>query len=342
MLTVLVTGATGFFGRHLVPHLLDRGYRVLAVTRQGAPRIKGVQQIEIADLEDEIDWPRYVDGVDAVVHLAALAHATSSLPEEQYDKINHRATARLAKAADAAGARFVFMSSVAAQSGASSEEILTEDAIPHPTTPYGRSKLRAEQEIEATVRKYVIFRPTLTYGFGVRGNMGQLIRLATSRIPPPLGAIRNSRSLLAVENMCDAVGFVLRSDSALNQVLLLSDEEPISTAEIVALLRSGAGLSLAPLRVPPSILFGILAVLGRGDVPAKIGGQLVVSVARLRGLGFRWKISTPDGLRTLGTSYRNSPSEKGARTSSRTEIRHSLREVPIRKSEAKKIAQHVG
>ena len=148
-----------FFGRHLVPHLLDREYRVIAVNRRGMPRIKGVQQIEIGDLEEEIDWARCVDGVDAVVHLAALAHATASIPEERYNKINHQATARLAKATDAAGARFVFMSSVAAQSGASSEEVLTEEAIPQPTTPYGRSKLRAEQEIEATVRKYVYFVP---------------------------------------------------------------------------------------------------------------------------------------------------------------------------------------
>ena len=323
--TILVTGATGFFGRHLVPHLLDREYRVIAVNRRGMPRIKGVQQIEIGDLEEEIDWARCVDGVDAVVHLAALAHATASIPEERYNKINHQATARLAKATDAAGARFVFMSSVAAQSGASSEEVLTEEAIPQPTTPYGRSKLRAEQEIEATVRKYVILRPTLTYGFGVRGNMGQLIWAATSRIPPPLGAIRNSRSLLAVENMCDAVGFVLRADAAHNQVLLLADEEPISTAEIVSLLRSGAGLSLAPLRVPPSILFGVLTLLGRGEMPAKIGGQLVASVAKLRRLGFRWRISTPDGLRALGTSYGSMPPEKRTWANSQTEIRHSLR-----------------
>src|SRR6185436_11097846 len=102
------------------------------------------------------------------------------------------------------------------QSGASAHEILTEESIALPTTPYGRSKLRAEEEIRGIIRQYIILRPTLTYGFGVQGNMGRLIGIATSRIPPPLGAIRNSRSLLAVENMCEAVGFVLRPHAALN------------------------------------------------------------------------------------------------------------------------------
>ena len=309
--TILVTGATGFYGRHLVPHLLARKYRVRVANRRSAPPINGVTHIEVGDLEQKIDWARYVDGVDAVIHLAALAHATTPIPEARYNEINYHAAVRLAKAADSAGARFIFMSSLAAQSGPSSEEIITEGMIPRPTTPYGRSKLRAEQEIIATVRQYVILRPTLTYGFGVEGNMGKLLRIATSRIPPPFGAIRNSRSLLAVENMCEAVGLVLGPDAALNQVLLLSDEEPISTAEIVSLLRSGAGLSLAAMPVPPSILFSVSALLfGDRELPEKLGGNLVTSVAKLRSLGFHWKVATRDGLRMLGAKYRSTLRKK--------------------------------
>lgn len=300
--TLLVTGATGFFGRHLIPYLAARGYRVLAATRRDAVLGEGINVIIVGDLSQNIDWARHVEGVDAVVHLAALAHVTSVIPEPEYDKINRQATIRLAKAAKAAGARFVFMSSIAAQSGPSAEHILTEENLPSPTTAYGRAKLRAEQEIAASNNHYVILRPTLTYGTGVIGNMNRIVRLATLRIPPPFGSIRNQRSLLAIENMCDAVDFVLTSDAARNQIFLLSDPEPISVAEMVAFIRLGAGLGGGGIPVPPALMSTMLTLLGRRELWDKIGGNLITSVAKLGRMGFQWKINTPEGLRALGAA----------------------------------------
>jgi len=182
--------------------------------------------------------------------------------------------------------------------------VLTEDMAPEPTTAYGRAKLRAEQEIRGSNRNYVIFRPTLTYGEGVIGNMQRIARLATLRIPPPFGAIRNRRSLLAVENMCDAVRFALNSQAVGNQVFILSDSEPVSVAEIVSLLREGAELRPSAIRVPPALLSTALRVIGRYEMWEKLAGNLVASTAKLRGLGFQWRLNTDDGLRALGAIYR--------------------------------------
>ena len=300
---ILVTGATGFFGRYLVPSLVGKGHFVRAATRRPMKLGEAVEVVSLGDLTGVIDWDRYVDGMDAVVHLAALAHVNAETPDIKYDAINRSVTARLAKASVAAGARFIYMSSIAAQTGPTAAEVLTEDDQPSPTTAYGRSKLRAEREIATITNKYVVFRPTLTYGYGVKGNMERIVKLATRRFAPPFGLIQNRRSLLAIENMSEAVNFALNSDQALKQVFILSDPEPVSTAEIIYFLRSGAGLSGKGLRVPPILLATVLQFLGHGEQWKKMGENLVASVAKLQRYGFQWKTDTTEAMRKLGALY---------------------------------------
>ena len=134
--------------------------------------------------------------------------------------------------------------------------------------------------------------------------MGQLIQLSTGRIPPPFGALHNKRSLLAIENMCDAVGFALKTEAALGQTFLLADREPVSVAEIVRALREGGGMRGGGLRVPPAILSTLVRLIGRANVWDNISGDLVVSVEKLRTFGFRWRVDTRKGLSALGATSR--------------------------------------
>jgi nucleoside-diphosphate-sugar epimerase len=303
---VLVTGGTGFVGRHVVPNLVARGFQVTVATRRtpdiGLP---GVNVVAVGDLRGEIDWNGYLKDIDAVVHLAALAHITTDIPESDYNQINRRAAARLAKAANANGCKFVFLSSVAAQSGPSTDRALTERDVAAPTTAYGRSKLQAELEIQEVSSNFVILRPALIYGMGVIGNMQRLVRLALSRVPPPFKLVHNLRSLLAVENMCEAIHFVLNSQEATNRTFLLADREPISTSDLVSQLRLGAGLNATQMPVPPILLRATLQLLGRGYMWDKIAGNLVVSVASLEDIGFQWRVKTRDGLYGLGELSRS-------------------------------------
>ena len=79
---VLITGGTGFVGHHLVPHLIRRGFDVTVGGRQSsAVGLIGAQFISIGDLRSDIDWNRHLERMDAVVHLAALAHLTSDISE---------------------------------------------------------------------------------------------------------------------------------------------------------------------------------------------------------------------------------------------------------------------
>ena len=304
---VLITGASGFYGRHLIPYLNARGYLVRAISRRPLPAIGGVETQLIRDINLVQDWERRLEGIDAVVHLAAMAHMTDKIPDAAYDIINRQAVRKIAKAAKRNNTKFVFMSSIAAQTSHMSDHVLTESDQCNPTTAYGRAKLAAELDIAAMDVPFVILRPVLTYGAGVLGNMGRMIKLALMPIPPPFGGIRNKRSLLAIENMCAVVEFVLGSDVALRQILLVSDPEPISTPEIVLNIREGAGLKRRGLKISPRVLSGALSLIGRRDIWEKIGGSLIASSAKLESLGFSYKYHSPDALRLLGEAYMRHP-----------------------------------
>ncbi len=147
-----------------------------------------------------------------MVHLAGIAHAGPGIAEEAYDRVNRLATSELANAAGAVGLRhLIFMSSIRAQAGPSSGGILRETDPVHPADAYGRSKLAAEEAVRASGVPFTILRPVLIYGPGVKGNLARLIELARTPWPLPLGLCRNRRSLLARENLIDAIHFVLSS-----------------------------------------------------------------------------------------------------------------------------------
>src|SRR6185436_6301676 len=117
VMRVLVTGASGFVGQPLCAALAAAGQRVRAALRDRRVQsfLPGVEIVRLPDLAGPVDWTALVDGMDAVVHLAAIAHAPRQVPDAAYDRVNHLATAEFARAAAAAGVgRFVFISSIGA------------------------------------------------------------------------------------------------------------------------------------------------------------------------------------------------------------------------------------
>ncbi len=125
-----------------------------------------------------------------MIHSAGYTQGMTGVPEEDYRTTNTEATIGLARAAQRAGVkRFIFLSSIRAQCGPTSETVLTDEAAPEPTDAYGKSKLAAETGLAQLDLDWVSLRAALVYGPGVRGNMAQLIRLARSPLPLPLRSI---------------------------------------------------------------------------------------------------------------------------------------------------------
>jgi nucleoside-diphosphate-sugar epimerase len=315
---VLVTGASGFIGRPLTEALAGSGYEVRAAVRQSREEFasSGVDIVAVPDLAGPVDWPALVAGMDAVVHLAGIAHAGSGTPEAAYDRVNHAATGSLARAASAAGARLVFLSSIRAQSGPRADHPLTEADEPHPTDAYGRSKLAAEAAVRASGVRSTILRPVLVYGAGAKGNLASLSWLAALPLPLPLGSLVNRRSLLARDNLIAAIRFALDNPRADNQSFIVSDPGALSVAEIVSILRQARGRSAALFPLPPTLIGALLGLIGRREQWDRLAGSLVAEPAKLLAAGWRPVVETAAGLtamvqaaspRKSGTASRSTP-----------------------------------
>src|SRR5450759_3479610 len=298
---VLVTGASGFVGRPLVAALLRVGYAVRAVTRRQVSFPDSVETAIVPDLKNPIDWNPILKGVDIIIHLAGLAH--SKILEDAYsefDQVNWMATQRLAHAAKDVGIeRFVYISSVRAQVDASAVQAVREQDEPRPTNQYGRSKLAAEQAIQAAGVPFTIFRPVVVYGPHPKGNMRTLVRLARSPLPLPVASFTSRRSLLAVDNLISAIIFALNNPVTIGETYLVADSKPMTIGEILTMLRKMQGRSLTTIYVPQVIIRLSLVMCGRGDLWSRFSGDLVVDTSKLESVGWRPAVDTYEGLRAM-------------------------------------------
>jgi nucleoside-diphosphate-sugar epimerase len=274
------------------------------------------------DLSDVDAVTRACEGVTTVVHLAARVHVMrdrSADPLAEFRRENVEATRRLMQAAAIAGVRRVlFVSSVKAV-GESSERPWTDDVTPAPRDPYGQSKLEAEHVVrtiaDAAGVDAPILRLPLVYGPGMRANMLRLFQLVDRGVPLPVGAVRNRRSLLYVENVAAAILAALRSPAASRETFFVSDGEDVSTPELVervarALDRRARLLPIAPklFRYVGRVGDALSAVLPFPVTTAAVDrllGSLAVDSTRLRLVtGFAPPVSLDEGLRRTAAWYR--------------------------------------
>jgi len=295
---VLVTGASGFVGQHLVPALLGAGYAVRTATRRPVSFQGPVETVIIPDLEAPIDWMPILQDVDIVVHAAGHAHTRAGAKEYSYImRTNVDATRRLAEDAKSAGVkRFVYVSSVRAQIGAFASHSVREEDGPRPTNLYGRSKLAAEDAIRTAGVPFTIVRPVVMYGSGVKGNIKTLVRIAKLRLPVPIARMTNRRSLLGVDNFISAIIFALNTPATLNDTYLLADPLPLSISEILITLREAMGRSYIVVPIPEFVTRFLLSLSGRNDLWMRFVGDLVVDTRKIESLGWRPPKDTAKGL----------------------------------------------
>ena len=272
---VLVTGASGFVGSYLIPHLAESGHEVVAVSRS-ARTFSGAAEV----LAWGEDGPTVDDllGVDAVVHLAALAHRNSA-PAEDYYEINTAVTKLLAeRAAEASVAKFIFLSSSKVHGDRSypgrpirSDEPLCPTANDH----YGWSKAAAEFALERVANSSAMtvtaLRPPVILGGKPEGNLAAVEKAIAFGLPIPTAKREVKRSFLDIEDLCDRVAQVLGLQPT-NQFVaeLLRSESP---TDVIGLLQSFGQTSTRAVRTIglPDFLTGALVkaagILGRDISP---------------------------------------------------------------------------
>jgi UDP-glucose 4-epimerase len=306
MTRILVTGASGFIGRALVEGLANAGHSVRAAMRQPADVFpRSVEVVAVSDLTRPVEWRALLSRMETVVHLAGIAHAGPGIAEDVYDRVNRLATAELAAAAKAVGIHhLVFVSSIRAQSGPSVAGPLRETDAPQPTDAYGRSKLAAEDAVRAAGVPHTILRPVLIYGPGVKGNLARLIDIARTPWPLPFGLCHNRRSLLARQNLIEAIHFALQTQTtenqaAKNQTYIVADPVPLMLAEIVTALRAGLGRSPFLLPVPPALIGLAANTMGRTEEWQRLGGGLIADPSKLVAAGWTPSVETKAGLAAM-------------------------------------------
>ena len=215
----------------------------------------------IGELDSDTNWTVALNGVDAVVHLAARVHVMHDrrrFPQQAFHRVNALGTVRLAEQAAAAGVkRLVFLSSIKVN-GEGSPVPYRETDPPAPQDPYAISKWEAEQGLHdiaaRTGLEVVILRPPLVYGPGVKANFRRLMNAVRKGIPLPFGSIDNRRSLLYLGNLVDAIRVCIEHPAAANKTYLISDGEDVSTPDLVRRLARAMNRPARLLAVPPALL----------------------------------------------------------------------------------------
>jgi nucleoside-diphosphate-sugar epimerase len=260
---VLVTGATGFLGRAVAEALDRAGHHVLRGARTvPAAAPAGERWIGHGDVGPATRWEEALAGVDAIVHLAGLAHlpdAMAATAADAFSRVNAGGTARLASAAAGARVRrLVLVSSALVHGESSPGRSFTEDDAPAPASPYARSKLVSERRLLAAARgsalQWVILRPPLVYGARAQGNFRRLVGLVRTGLPLPLGAATAPKTFIGVDNLADAVVRCLEHANATNQVFLVGDAETTSTTDLIHRLAGAMGRRVRTPRVSPALM----------------------------------------------------------------------------------------
>jgi UDP-glucose 4-epimerase len=297
---IALTGGTGFIGQHLLRELGRCGFRLRVLLRRPSNLPVECASAVVGDLMRPQNMSAALADVDAVIHTAGPSHAMSGLPEDDHRLLGTDATISLARAAHRAGVRrFVFLSSVRAQSGPASTEVLTEAMSPEPTDAYGRSKLAAEHGLADVDLDWVALRLVTVYGSGMVGNLARLVSLARSPLPLPLGGLTARRSLLSVDNLASAIALLVQGPETLRRPLIIADPEPLTLPEMIAALRRGLGRRPAVFPLPAKLFEMGLDALGRTSDQRFATGTLVADPAALITLGWKPELTTAQGLERL-------------------------------------------
>lgn len=264
---VLVAGASGFLGGHLLPRLLSRGHRVRAFARS-PPRDAAGGGVEWrrADVTDPESLRGLADDQEVVVHLAGVSEGRDP---EVYRRVHVEGTRNLLAEAERAGAeRFVFVSAAGARPEGS---------------PYFGSKFQAEREVRDGEPAHVIFRPSIVYGPGDRFTAGLVVLLRRLPVFPLPGRVSSLRLRpVSVEDVTDALAQAVERSDLEGRSYDLAGPERLEFASIVRIVARRLGLRRPVIRLPAFLAGPVLRAAGRLGAPPPLSAD---QLDRLREIG---------------------------------------------------------
>ena len=292
----IITGASGFVGQNLSQYLSNFSFSITPISLRNS------------------NWKDNFDG-DAIIHLAGKAHDTKNTSEaSEYFKVNTDLTKELFDAFLVSDIKdFIYFSSVKAAAD-NVLGILYEDTPTSPKTPYGQSKLKAEEYIlQKNIpkgKRVFIIRPCMIHGPGNKGNLNLLYQLVSKGLPWPLGDFENKRSFLSIENLCFVIKELLENTSISSGVYQLADDEYLSTNQLIFLLGKSLGKRTKIWKINASFIRLIASIGDKIYLPLnserlqKLTENYVVSNEKIvKALGKQLPVKASEGLLRTFNSF---------------------------------------
>lgn len=284
-MNILLTGSSGFVGSHFCG---DANIKRIVVRENDNCDHWDCEQFTISALNGQTDWSDAFSSIDAVIHLAALAHSRT-FTSDDYQQVNVDGALHLAREAALNGVkRFVFISSIGVHGANTFEAPLTPNSPLIPDNDYTRSKLSAEQGLKQianeTGLEVVIVRPTLVYGLNAPGNFGLLSKLI-ERVPLlPFGSIENKRDFIAAQNLADLLVRCATHPNASGQVFLASEGRTVSIGEFTNQIARGLNRKIIQLPIPTGLFRLAGRMTGKTQLVEQLVGNLHVDNSNLKQL----------------------------------------------------------
>lgn len=285
-LKILITGKNSFIGKNYIQF----------------SKYTNIKEVSLIDNKaNEINY----NGIDVIIHLVAIVHQKTSIPDDDYFKINHDLCIEVAKNAKEAGAKqFVYMSTVKVYGKyIDSLGSWNEDSICNPDDGYGKSKYAAEidlKKLEDENFTVSIVRTPLVYGVNVKANMLSIIKLVQRFPILPLGGIKNKRSYTSVENLVSFLDRIIKKRAS--GVFIAKDEKAISTSELVKIIASNMGKKIILIKIPT--LFVKLGIKIYPKIFERLYGSFEMENSKtLQKLDFIPPISIEEGISRMVKAY---------------------------------------
>lgn len=296
---VTITGATGFVGQNLSKYLQENNFEVTGLSLRGN------------------DWKLSADA-NVLIHLAGKAHDTKNTSvEKEYFEINTELTKKLFDQFLNSNIQdFFYFSSVKAAAD-TVDGILEEDVIPNPQTPYGKSKLDAENYLLSKNlperKRLFIIRPCMIHGPGNKGNLNLLYKVVKKGIPWPLASFENGRSFLSIGNLNFLMKSIIENPNISSGIYNFSDDKSLSTNELIKVIGETTGRKSKLLNLSKNFIEKIAKI---GDVTKlplnserlkKLTESYIVSNKKIKSaLGLTaLPVSVEEGLKITIKSFEN-------------------------------------
>ena len=317
-MNVLVTGATGFIGQHLVKRLIQEGHTVRCFIRDAgrAKRVLGNKGVEyvVGDITEKETLRNACDNISIVYHLAAIMghDLPSKSAFDKFRRVNTEGTRNISESCLESGIdKFIYVSSTAAM-GLLKDKVVNEETPCNPFTPYQVSKYEGELIVRELTADHgfpgIVLRPSMVYGIGFKGDFLSIGKVVKTGIFPKIGFGKNLLPALYIDDLVACICKV-KDKALIGQTYIISSEESYELERVVRIISEALNVKVRMVFVPEalailgawvlessSLLMGKTPWVTQRNIRSTTTDRVFDVIKAKEELGFQQQVSIEEGL----------------------------------------------